>query len=381
MTHPPSRPPRRARLYHQVRSAHLERAAQLPPARLLYGSRRYDFQEDLADGLDLVPAPGARAAWHLLRHGADVLEVNEPLYLHGARWTALALLGLRVGEVVRRRRGLVVSYAIENLDPAGLRPSKGLRSRVGRRLDALSMRAVWRRLDRVAFGTSAARDLYASVLGRRPGQRSTVIPALPAPAADVRPQDKEPGTALFLGAFSARKGLPQVAAAWPAVAARLPEARLTLVGKGALEPVASGLAEEQTQVQLVVDPPRAEIREHLQRHTVLVLPAQPTPGWREQVGLPLVEGLSYGCTVVTTAETGLAEWLAAHGHRVVEPAESVGALVEALVAALEHPLDPVEVLGSLPDNDGRLAADAWLFDDPVPVGTRGSGRGVGADVA
>ena len=161
------------------------------------------------------------------------------------------------------------------------------------------------------------------MLGRQARQRAAVIPALPAPATSIRPDRKEPQTALFLGAFSVRKGLPQVVAAWPAVAAQLPHARLTLVGKGVLESSARALAEQEPSVDVVVDPPTAEIREHLQRHSVVVLPAQPTPLWREQVGLPLVEGLSYGCTIVTTSETGLAGWLGQHGHQVIQAAGSV----------------------------------------------------------
>lgn len=385
MIHRSRRTPERVRLYHQVRSAHLERAAQLPAALILYGSRRYDFEAALAHGLDLRAAPGARAAWYLFRRGADVLEVNEPLYVHGARWTALALVGLRAGELVRRRRGLVVTYAIENLDPASARRGAGLRSQLGRRLDDRCMRLVWRRLDRVAFGTSASRDLYTVVLGTRPGLCATVIPALPTPAADGRPDRKEPQTALFLGAFSARKGLSQVTAAWPAVAARLPRARLTLVGKGVLEPEAQMLAEQHPSVDIRVDPSRAEIREHLRRHTVVVLPAQRMPGWREQVGLPLVEGLSYGCTVVTTTETGLAAWLGQRGHQVIQADGSVPTLIEALVAALEQPLEPGAVLASLPLEDGRLAADAWLFAEhasrvDVPAKQESARKG-DADVA
>jgi hypothetical protein len=40
----------------------------------------------------------------------------------------------------------------------------------------------------------------------------------------------------------------------------------------------------------------------------------------------------------------------------------VSDLADALVAALESPLDPAEVLASLPARDGRLEADRWLHD-------------------
>jgi glycosyltransferase involved in cell wall biosynthesis len=110
-----------------------------------------------------------------------------------------------------------------------------------------------------------------------------------------------------------------------------------------------------------VDPPRAQIHQLLASSQVLVLPCQPTPSWREQVGLPIVEGLSYGCTVVTTTETGLASWLAAAGHQVTSADATAEELAAAILAAVRHPLQAGDVLASLPDVDGRLAADDWLF--------------------
>jgi glycosyltransferase involved in cell wall biosynthesis len=98
----------------------------------------------------------------------------------------------------------------------------------------------------------------------------------------------------------------------------------------------------------------------LRRAAVLVLLSQPTPTWREQVGLPLVEGLAHGCTVVTTAETGLADWLAAHGHTVLAPDAAPATVVAAVVEALAAGRPAASVLADLPDDDGRQAAEAWL---------------------
>ena len=362
-----SSPQKRVRLYHQVRSAHLERAASLPPATILFGSRRYDFEESLAADLDLVEARGLGAARYLLREDVETLEVNEPLFVHAARSTATALLGLRLKALLGRGRTRVVSYAIENLDPAAVPVRPGLRARLGRTLDLALMRLIWRQLDRIVFGTTASADLYARVLPARPRLAVHQIPALPEPAPEADGHAKTSGSVLFLGALTERKGLPQLASAWPLVSAVLPDATLTVLGKGPLQPLAEELASSNPEVSLVVDPSRETIRHHLDRSQVLVLPAQPTPTWREQVGLPLVEALSYGCTVVTTDETGLAGWLVDHGHQVVPGTASTADLATALVRALREPLDVASVLASLPAEDGRLAADRWLFDE-VAVG-------------
>lgn len=361
----------RARLYHQVRSAHLERAAQLPAATLLYGSTRYDFEAGLASGLDLVHAPGARVAWWLLRHDLTAVEVNEPLLAHATRWTALALAAVRLRGILRGRRTQVVSYCIENLDPGSAPPWPGWKARLGRVVDPVLRRLIWGQLDRVVFGTPASAELYARLMPARHRLRSCVVPALPTVERSAGAPAKSAGTVLFLGALSDRKGIRQVLEAWPQVRAAVPDARLMVVGKGALESLVVEAAALDPSIELVVDPPRQRIRRELDGHQVLVLPAQPTPGWREQVGLPLVEGLSFGCTVVTTAETGLADWLAAHGHRVISEPASVDQLAVALTEAVQHPLPVAEVLASLPEQDGRLAADAWLFSDLLPTGAKG----------
>ena len=188
-----------------------------------------------------------------------------------------------------------------------------------------------------------------------------LITALPVAAERDAEQQPDPMQVVFLGAFLERKGIDRVLAAWPLVRAAVPAARLQVLGKGALEsPVlAAAAADESTDVLL--DPARRRIQEELLRSQVLVLPSQPTPTWREQVGLPIVEGLAAGCSVVTTTETGLASWLAAHGHSVIEPGSEPGVLAQAIVDRLRSGRPPADVLADLPPVDGRLEADRWMF--------------------
>jgi len=359
----------RVRLYHRVRSAHLERASVLPAATIVYGGRRYDFEESAAGRLELVHASGWRLARFMLGTPIAALEVNEPLMLHGIRQTSLALAAVAVRRAIGGPRTRVVSYSIENLDPRALEAPLRLRHRMGARLDRALSRFVWRRVDRIVYGTAAAQDLYARVFAsssRRPESR--LVPALPAPALPST-EEKRPDQVVFLGAFVGRKGFPLVVDAWPSVARARPGARLVLVGKGELGALAEGLASRDPTVEVIVDPPRERIRDVLAASQVLVLPSQRGPAWREQVGLPIVEGLSYGCTIVTTPETGLASWLAENGHRVIEPGADAGILAQALLDALDAPVPATDVLASLPDEDGRLAADGWLFDG-IPANRR-----------
>jgi glycosyltransferase involved in cell wall biosynthesis len=352
----------RARVYGSLRSAHLERAHALEPASLLYRRYRYDFDPALAEGLDLVKGRTASMAVTVARSRLAGVEVNEPLLRPGLWKTAVAVTAARLAARVRRTPVLVVSYAIENRDPYAEDAVRSWRGALRRRLDRVLTGYTARRIDRIAYGTAAAAELYATRLGHElEGSQGAVVPALPAPC-DCPPADqRDPDRVVFIGAFQPRKGLPELVAAWPLVADRHPSPRLTLVGKGRLEDLARDLAARVDGVDVVVDPPRAQLHGILRGSAVLVLLSQRTPTWREQVGLPVVEGLAHGCTVVTTGETGLADWLAGHDHEVLPTTASSAEVAEGIVRALHRCRPAASVLGDLPEVDGRLAADRWLF--------------------
>ena len=345
----------RARLYRTLRSAHLERAHELPPATILFRFKRYDFHEELAQGLVIVQAHPLRAAWLLGRSPVMTLEIGEPLMLSSVWASTFAICALRLRALLGGGRASIVCYALENADPFDRK--LGARARLRRGLNGVAARFVWGQTDRIVFGTDAARITYRTALPEPARDAvSAVIPALPA--ACTCPGDPEANRVVFLGAFVQRKGLPSLLAAWPLVTAQVPEARLTLIGKGTLENEARQAVASDPTIELVIDPPRSGIHRQLRRAGVLALPSQPTATWREQVGLPIVEGLAHGCSIVTTTETGLASWLEEHGHDVIAPGCTPQQLADAVLHALQTP-NPSVV--DLPVIDGRLAADAWLF--------------------
>lgn len=352
----------RVRVYEVIRSAHLERAHELAPATIFYTARRYDFDPALATGLDLRQTNAATIACTLLRSPVRFLEVNEPLQRSGLVLAFAAVLATRVRTLVRGGPCTVGAYAIENRDP--FVPRRGrLRSRVRCRLDFSLARQLAARLDRLAFGTSASAVLYESRFGRQLASMVTnVVPALPArcgcsPLTDD--PDRSPQVA-FVGAWQPRKGLPQLLAAWPLVRRSVPSAGLTILGQGGLEDDVRTFALEHPDVRVLTDPPRAQVHRLLSEVDVLVLLSQPTSTWREQVGLPIVEGLAHGCTVVTTDQTGLAPWLRDHGHVVLASGATTQETADALVKSLAARRPRASVLGDLPSIDGRLSADAWM---------------------
>ncbi|WP_311135921.1 glycosyltransferase family 4 protein, partial [Clavibacter lycopersici] len=357
------------RLYESLRTAHLERAHELAPASILYRVTRYDFDDRLAEGLDLVRAGRLRAGLVILRSNVRTLEVNEPLMLSSLPATAVALAALRLRELRGGARAEVVTYAIGNADPFAAPGSGRLRRRVRRAAERGLAHAVMRRVDRIVYGTDGARDTYLSVLGgARPGAVTELVPALPA-RHDARPVEPVAQSALFVGALSERKGIRVLLAAWPAVRAARPDATLRILGKGPLEAEVRDAAAADPSITVEIDPARDRIHDAMHAASVLALPSQPSPTWREQVGLPIVEALSHGCTIVTTTETGLADWLRERGHGVTAHPGSVDELTAVLGAALDRPVDPADVLAALPARDGRLAADDVLFASSEPVVT------------
>lgn len=348
------------KLYDVVRTVHLERLSDDDAVTLLYRRRKYDFHPGLVRGRDIHRAGALGALRWALMHRVDVIEISEPLIARDAARSLAAVVGNRVrAAATGRRPATVVTYAISSVPPKRELTGLPLRARLRWRLQWTLVPLVWRRVDRVAFGTELAMSVYADALrGAFPHHR--YVPALPAARATVDTATVRPASLVFLGDLSARKGFPQVIEAWPAVRASVPTATLTILGKGAMEPDASALAACDASVRTRIDPSREEIFSVLEASKVLVLPSQPTSRWREQVGLPIVEGLASGCLIVTTGETGIADWLEAHGHTVVDTDDDL--LSAAISDALRSDRTPGSVLADLPPVDGRMDAERWLFE-------------------
>lgn len=353
--------PRRVRVYQSVRTAHLERFEVLEPAEVYFIDSSYDFDPALATRMGARRCAGRGELFtRLLRSPVDALEVNEPLMVPGLKSAVVAIAAVRVRGLLTRRRTMVVAYAIENSDPyQHLR--EVLRWRIP--LYVLATRFIVRNTDRLVFGTAMSRLTYQPYLRHFHG-RTADIPALPTACescGSVLALDTLAEIVTFVGAFNERKGIRDLLAAWPTVRRMRPAARLRILGKGALLPLVETAVCGDSSITLDVDPNRLAIHRALHEAKVSVLLSVPHAGWREQVGLPIVEALSHGCEVVCSDQTGLAPWLLEHGHRVVPAGPSTAEVAEAIVGALTSVRSPAEVCADLPGVDGRLAADRWMF--------------------
>jgi glycosyltransferase involved in cell wall biosynthesis len=307
------------------------------------------FTSQLGDSdAALLTGPGVRPfTWSALVRAIrdrdlELVEVAEPLWLgewvRALRYVVL----LRVLRAVLPRRGpvAVATYAIENLDARERLSVRSLDSHpflgaVASRVLTAAVGVSMLPLDVVAFGTTGASENYRSVFGRFLRRtRSAVLPprvdACRVCGPEVTRDAPRERTVLFLGAPSERKGFPVLMAAWERCGAHDRGWRLVVA-----DPDGESDPELPPGVSIRRKLPRDTVHELLRSGAVVAMPSVRLRRWREQIGLPLVEGLAHGCHVVTTTETGLADDL--RGHPLVTfttPGDPVS-LAEGLLRAMD----------------------------------------------
>jgi glycosyltransferase involved in cell wall biosynthesis len=146
-------------------------------------------------------------------------------------------------------------------------------------------------------------------------------PVAEVPARDAEPTD--PGTVLFLGEQSRRKGIDVLTAAWLRVLDHRPEARLVVAGPTIGEGEVSG-----PNVRNLGPVGPDEARRLLQGAAVVVLPSR-----AEALPMVLLEAMAEGVPFVASDVAGIPR-LAAAGAGLTVRAGDVDGLTDALVRLL-----------------------------------------------
>jgi glycosyltransferase involved in cell wall biosynthesis len=355
-----------ARYYRGARTTHLERLNYLADGDFLYYKPMYDFDEVLAQSLpNVARVRFLDVLWRVVTARYDVLEVAEP-YTPSALPQNLAIaVATVVTSLTRRKSTRLVTYAIENSD---LSAKLAVKTRLPRPALRLLIRTLvgfcYGRFDRIVFGTSDALDNYRALLGDRKLQQKrpahTLIWGLPQAEREL-PSAAPEQELIFLGALDSRKGVRNLMSVWDSVLLTLPDAQLTIVGKGPFQKEVEQWASTRASVSVIIDPPRQVIRSILARSKALFLLSQPSPLWKEQIGLPILEGLSWGLEIIASTETGIACWLLDNGHAVVAPEAPSDEICSAILNALRSTRTRQAIVAPLPPVNGRYQADTWLF--------------------
>jgi phosphatidylinositol alpha-mannosyltransferase len=267
---------------------------------VLVGRARVVRANRSAAPIALGPGVWSRVAGALA--GADVVHVHEPLM------PAVSLAALRAG--------LAPVVATLHADASAM-VRRGLR--IGRP-------AVRRLLRRAAVVTAVSPVAAAVVAGAVPVRLvpNGIDTALWGGSGDGRPA-KRTGSVVFVGRDDARKGLDVLLAAWPVIAARVPDASLEVIGSSRPSPAPPGVTV------------RGRVGEEAKRQAMgaaQVLVAPNTTG--ESFGIVLVEGMAARCALVASALPGFVH-VGGDAARWVAPGDA-GALADAVAGLLADPV-------------------------------------------
>jgi glycosyltransferase involved in cell wall biosynthesis len=343
------------RVLPEARSAHFERSRQAPDRVTIYVSRYRDLDpSSMWPGTRQV---GLASAWlWAFRRRWAVVQLPEPLWLRALPLTLSVGLAVRLSDLVFRRKTWIGTYAMENNDSSAL--LRGIPGGAHGVLFGIVRILCGIIFDRVALASAAANDCYLELRLLPKKGRTALFDDLPQECRSESARKVRRVT--FMGALEPRKGVPDLLRAWTKSGLGADGWELALAGAGPLADEVARAAEGDPSVTALGMIDRGEMHELMASTSVVVLPSRRDGRWREQIGLPIVEGLAHGCHVVATPDTGLSEWLRRHGHHVLPDQFTVADLATALCDATRNPLDPSAVRAALPAQDCRIRAENWM---------------------
>jgi glycosyltransferase involved in cell wall biosynthesis len=194
-------------------------------------------------------------------------------------------------------------------------------------VDALDAYAV-RRADAVRALSGYTARLVTEARGKPPDavfptySDLSAFTARPVQALPERP------SALFVGVLEPYKNVDGLAEAWRRVAARLPEARLVVVGKGSRQAAIDSLVADGLAVHHPELPPE-QVATELDDATVLVLPSR-----FEGLGRVVIEAFARGRGVVASRAGGILDLVDEDEQGLLVDPEDTDGLTAALVRVL-----------------------------------------------
>ncbi|WBT08106.1 glycosyltransferase [Corynebacterium sp. SCR221107] len=356
---------KRAVFLPELRPYFLENLVEFAPLEIFWVKQMYMEGVELARDFGGFEQDRLSSPWQSFRVGlaldADELVMPEPFWFRQYPTAAPFLLGVRLGDLRKRKHTRIGTYCIDNALPEKLlklpeRIPAPVRTRLAR---LVSAPYIWM-LDVFVFGTSGARKTYVETTKKDFHNAETVLPRpLPRPGWDA-PKDRKKFA--FVGSLRAEKGIELMLKAWEEIAKRRADLSLVIAGVGELAPMVRQWAQTQPTVTFIEGATRTEVFDILDTTGCHVQLSMPGVRSREQVGSSNLEALSCGHRLIVTTETGIADWLSELGHGVV----SIHATPSEVADVIEQFAD--DPTWKTPDStfgieDGYTAAHRVLFDE------------------
>lgn len=252
----------------------------------------------------------------------DAIVASDPIV------GAAALAGRRLA---RRRTPVIVEV---HGDWRTFTRSYGSRARrlLASVVDRAAASAV-RRADATRAVSSFTARLVEEARGEPPTATFTAYSDLAAfTERPVEPLPEQP-TVIFVGALERYKNVEGLAGAWRALAQRIPEARLVIVGRGSQRDVVERLVREfpgRVEHHPSLDP--GDVARAIDRSTVLALPS-----WPEGLGRVVIEAFARGRAVVATDGGGIPDLVDDGVEGFLVPPFDTDALARRLEEILREP--------------------------------------------
>jgi glycosyltransferase involved in cell wall biosynthesis len=335
------------RIIPELRTSTLREVQSQIGVKVLYYKEKYDLQI-APEKSKFRKVNTIQAMYEVFKSDAVVLELTEPLWMRELIRTILIGFTWKGRSFIRRKSNYCFTYAIENNDlntlVYGTVYSHNFLIRYIRKYIRFFISRIY---THAAFGTYAAYKNYADneflvqiphiYPSRYSILESSTTGSLNSEFGDLptlRKGNQAKLTYLFVGVLEKRKGIDLLIQAWEILDGVGFKGRLLIVGSGALESKVSQWCLEAPERRAYLGFKTGESLDSIyETSDVLLAPSQREGRWREQVGLPILEGLSFGLTVITTSETGIADGLRENGHIVLDDGNNPISLAKGISVA------------------------------------------------
>lgn len=258
----------------------------------------------------------------------------------------------RVKDVIRlnQLRAVLAAYRIDLLHVHFGHPANDVIGAVGKRPYLLSLhghditglvRDNPRHYDRVRDAVSAVTvpSNFLAAAAIREGFDPALIRVLPSgvDTSFFTPSalPEGPPVVVYVGRLVAKKGLDVLLAAWPKVREAVPDATLTVLGEGEMQPLLDDTDASVTHLRPTPARRHEQVRDLIRRATVVVTPSRTAPnGDSESLLLVNLEAAASGRPVVSTQHGGIPEYVEDGRTGLLVPEADADALADAVIRVL-----------------------------------------------